>query len=741
MKMHSMNDIWPRIGKLSAPLDQSGLARVIKGVLETILHLPWLATNAGGVFIAHPQKGYLELVTQINFTPFIAGTCSRVQYGHCLCGRVAQSGKLLHVDCVDERHETRYEGMSNHGHYVVPIKWENELLGVLVLYVEVHHQFNEDEGKVLEDFASLIAQLIQSWRVRQDMAIADMILLHSNHGIIVTDSELKIQWANQAFKKISGYSQEEILDQTPGVLSSGRHNVQFYKAMWKQIDEQGFWEGEIWNRRKDGKVCPHWANIIALKDQKGKVLRYAALYMDLSAIKAAQEKIHQLAFYDEITGLPNINYLREKLDKLLAADGNRGDVAILVFSLNHFQEINASLGRHAGDAVLREVANRIRGILPQCLIARVGTDEFAVVLHHLPGNSADIEASAWQLVHCLQNRLRPHFEYAFQELDLVSTIGLAWGRNDELDPESLLKRATLALSACKARKGIDCLAYDIDLGRKIEHRHVLANSIVQALKQREFSLVYQPQVDNDGEMVGAEVLLRWENQTYGMIPPDFFVPLAEERGYIIEIGSWVFEETLRQIRKWREAGVFRDQRFPKFAINLSPLQLMSRHVVTSIIEACDYCKELPDALELEVTESSMEHHFESVSEHMRLLAERGFKLALDDFGTGHSSLARLHQFPVDILKIDRSFVTNMSQGSAHVALVKSIVDMAHALGLQVVAEGVENQKQYDILLKLGCDFFQGYFFSKPLGGDEFIAWAKRGSEVFQSQFLLKSMDG
>ena len=740
MNMNGVRDLWPRLGEVSGPLDNDSLAEILKGVLETILHLPWLATNAGGVFVAHPQKGHLELVTQINFSPFIAGTCRRVQYGHCLCGRVAQSGRLLHVDCVDERHETRYEGMSNHGHYVVPIKWEDDLLGVMVLYVEVHHQFDENEGKVLEDFASLMGQLIQTWRVRQDMAIADMILLHSNHGIIMTDSDLKIQWANRAFEAISGYRLNEILGQTPGLLCSGKHSVDFYNAMWSQIEQRGYWEGEIWNRHKNGGIYPHWLNIVALKDTEGRILRYAGLYVDLSPIKAAQERIHHLAFYDEVTGLPNINCLRDKLGRMLAVSGEKGEVVVLLFSLKHFQEINASLGRKAGDAVLREVASRIQGILQPGVVARVGTDEFAMAWHS-PGGPTNVETTVGQVVRSLEIRLRSPFEYAFQELDLVCSVGVAWGENGDVETESLLKRATLALNACKSRSGVSYMAYDLDLGRQIEHRHLLANSITTAIKSGEFSLVYQPQVGRDGKMTGAEVLLRWENQIYGMIPPDFFVPLAEERGYIIEIGAWVFEETLRQIRRWRDQDAFGDQRFPKLAINLSPLQLMSRNVITSLVNACDICEEHPGTIEFEVTESSMEHHFESVSEHMRLLAEHGFKLALDDFGTGHSSLARLHQFPVDILKIDRSFVVNMSQGSAHVALVRSIVDMAHALGLQVVAEGVENQKQYDILLKLGCDFFQGFFFSKPLGGDEFIAWVKQRSETFRSQFLLESVDG
>ncbi|HHJ38207.1 MAG: hypothetical protein AXA67_03705 [Methylothermaceae bacteria B42] len=718
--MKAEQEIWPRLGGIDTQLGNHSLAEVLRSILETILQLPWLAMDAGGIFLNHPREKRLELLTQINFTPYIAGTCSQVRHGHCLCGRVAQTGRLLHVDCVDERHETQYEGMSNHGHYVVPIRWEDEVVGIMVLYVAVHHPCDEDEVKVLEDFADLIGLLIHTWRIRQDMALADRILIHSSHGILITDDRLRIQWVNRALEHISGYRLEELVGMTPGIFASGRHDSAFYKAMWHRIEAEGRWEGEIWNRNRAGDIHPHWLSVLSLKDQDGKTLQYAGLYVDLSEIKAAQERIHHLAYFDEVTGLPNLNWLKGLLPGQLESLGDGGHLFLLLLSATHFQEINGVLGHNVGDAVLREITRRLSEAVRSGKIVRTGTDEFAVVWH---GSDAP-ESAILRQIHRLERCLAVPFQHAYQSLDLRCRMGAGWCRSGDLDVEILLKQASTALAACK-RQTSDSgyLIYSEALGEKVRQRQHLAGLLIHAVERRELSLRFQPQVDVHGRLVGAEVLLRWENGEYGAVPPDLFIPLAEEGGQIIEIGTWVFEETLRHLHCWHERQVFAYDAFPRVAINLSPLQLMSPHVVRHFIETCRLCGEPADSIELEVTESSMEHYFDLMVRQVRQLAAGGFKIAIDDFGTGHSSLARLQQFPLHVLKIDRSFVTNMALADSHVTLIRSIVDMAHGLGLKVVVEGVETPEQYATLSALGCDYFQGYFFSPPLTETEFLHWA------------------
>ncbi len=712
-------EVWPRLGGIDTQLGNQGLAQVLRSVLETILQLPWLAMNAGGIFLNHPREKRLELLTQINFTPYIAGTCSQVRHGHCLCGRVAQTGRLLHVDCVDERHETRYEGMSNHGHYVVPIRWEDEVVGVMVLYVAVHHSYDEDEVKVLEDFADLIGLLIHTWRVRQDMALADRILIHSSHGILITDDRLRIQWVNRAMERLSGYRREELIGKTPGVFASGRHDPSFYDAMWRRIEAEGRWEGEIWNRNRNGGIHPHWLSILSLKDRDGKILQYAGLYVDLSEIKAAEERIHHLAYYDEVTGLPNLSWFKGLLPVHMDNLGDGGNLFLLLLSVTRFQEINAVLGHNVGDAVLREIARRLGEAAGSGKIVRTGTDEFAVIWR---GSEAPEPAILGQ-IHRLEKCLAVPFQHAYQSLDLRCRMGAAWCRTGELDAEELLKQASTALAACKRRNDSGYRIYSEALGEKVRRRQHLASLLPHAVERRELSLRFQPQVDAQGRLVGAEVLLRWENGEYGTVPPGLFIPLAEEGGQIVEIGTWVFEETLRHLHRWHDSRVFADGTVPRLAVNLSPMQLLSPHVVRHFIETCRLFEGMTDLIELEVTESSMEHYFDIMVQHVRQLAAGGFKIAIDDFGTGHSSLARLQQFPLHVLKIDRSFVTNMAQGDSHVTLIQSIVDMAHGLDLKVVVEGVETADQYATLRALGCDYFQGYFFSPPLTETEFLHWA------------------
>jgi len=700
---------------------------VLHGILETILQLPWLDTNAGGVFLAEPANKRLRLAATVNFPPSIKSACAKVRYGHCLCGRVAASAEILHTTCVDERHETHYEGMCDHGHYVVPIKLQNRLLGVMTLYIKTGHAYDAGEAHILENFAGIIALLIHGVQIHQEKRLADLILAHSSHGVVITDRKLKIQWVNRAFEKVSGYSIEEAVGMTPSMLRSGRQGSDFYAAMWRSINEQGFWEGEIWNRRKDGEIYPEWLNIVALKDDHNKVLRYAGMFIDLSPIKSAEEKIHRLAYYDSVTGLPNASLLHERLEQMLARSrSNDRRVVVLTLNLDYFHEINSGLGRRAGDAVLCEAARRICGVMKSAVKARMGTDEFVITyLERHENDDEKIPALAGEVAAAINARLHASFEFEQHELTLEGSIGIAWGNGRDTDAESLLRRSAIALAHCKEHSRGGYQIHTPEMERQADYRRFLGMAIGKAIERDELFLVYQPQTDRRGRVTGAEVLLRWHSEEYGDIPPDVFIGIAEERGVIIDIGRWVLEGTLDQMARWRAAGLYDSGRFPRLAVNVSPHQILSKNIIEEFAEACAARGFQPESVELEITETGITRYSDHVIEHLHALSDMGFKITIDDFGTGYSSLSRLRHFPVDVLKIDRSFVSNMATDASDATLVKSTIDMAHALGFRVVAEGVEDASQLSRLMEFGCDVFQGYYFSKPVGAEEFLEYASK----------------
>ncbi len=702
-----------------------GIGDVLKSVLDTILHLPWLDTNAGGIFLAEPETRQLRLVAELNFSPPIKNSCARVNYGHCLCGRVAESVKVLHASCVDEQHETHYEGMCDHGHYVVPVKMQDQLLGVMVLYIKTGHSYNANEVEVLENFSDIIALIIHSTQIHQDKKLAELILAHSTHGVTITDHEMKIEWVNSAFEKVSGYTSKEVIGRTPRILKSGRQGKDFYAAMWRSIDEQGYWEGEIWNRRKNGEIYPEWLNIVALKNREGEVLRYAGMFVDLTPIKSAEEKIHQLAYYDNITGLANSSLLHKRLKQMLSCSlAEGGEVVVLVLDLDHFHDINAGLGRRVGDAILKETAQRISDIIKGAVTARMGADEF--IIAYLEKNKEEqLPAVIDKIMQKLKARLQVSFQFEQHELFLDNSIGIAWGKSPNSTAESLLRHSAIALAHCKEHSRGGYQLHNQEMEQQADYRRFLGMAIGKAIEKNELFLVYQPQIDRMGEIIGAEVLLRWHSEEFGNVPPDLFINIAEERGNIIDIGRWVLERTLDQMNHWRETGQCNSGCFKRLAINVSPHQIMSRNIVNEFATACTSRGFSPESIELEITETGITQFSDNVIEHLQALSDMGFQIAIDDFGTGHSSLSRLNNFPVNILKIDRSFVNNMINGSSDSALVKSIINMAHTLGFQVIAEGVETALQLQMLMDFGCDIFQGYYFSKPVSADEFMAYAEK----------------
>ncbi len=724
-----------RVSKLPTALSATGdsgqvsrarddLRSLLLSILKTLTRLPWLATDAGGVFLAHPDDRRLELVAHINFSPYIQGACDKVAYGHCLCGRVAESGQLLHTGCVDHRHETRYEGMGDHGHYVVPIRDDTGLLGVYTLYVASGHTFRQEEADVLEDFAATMATVIRMHRMRQEKALADLIIENSQHGVVITDHDNRILWCNPTFETVTGYTLEEVKGKSPSILSSGRHAPDFYRRMWHDIRTRGQWQGQIWNRRKNGEVYPGFLNIMALHDETGSVVRYAGLFVDLTEIHRTQEHVRRLAYYDQLTGLPNLIKFTNELETELRKARNQG-IAVLKLDLDHFHEINNALGRKMGDAMLVEVARRLQDGLPDCLLARIEADRFLIAGHLQAPPGTGNGSLPEGLISRVQSALASDISLEGHRISLRSTIGLYLGQAGD-SPETCIERASLALTEAKRARRGEALVFDDTLRCRAEHASYITLNIAHAVDRNQLFLVYQPQVNQTGGLVGAEALLRWETPEYGSIPPDVFIPHAERRGEISRIGHWAFEQAVEQFSRWRSLLRSCDRQF-KLSVNLSPAQLIGHDVTTSFVEICNRMGVSPESLVLEVTETAVMQAAEVIRKRLEGLAAAGFRIAIDDFGTGHSSLSRLHEFPIDIFKIDRSFVTRIESGGKHLAIVRTMIHMAHELGHGVVAEGVENDRQFAILRNLGCDHFQGYLFSRPIPAQALESFAMRRS--------------
>ena len=711
----------------------SELGRLLEKILKNIIHLPWLHTDAGGIFINHPEQQRLELVAHVNFSPFIQGSCARVAHGRCLCGQVAVSGRTLHVDCVDHRHEVRYEGMADHGHYVLPIRHGDDVLGVMVLYVAVGHQEKREEVQVLEDFADTIANLILATRLRHDKALADLILEHSAQGVLVTDENLRIEWVNPAFERMTGYTLAELRGQSPSVLRSEVHDTSFFGRMWDAIHQEGHWEGEIWNRHRDGSYHPHFLSIVRVRDSSGRVVRYAGTFVDLTEIRAAERRIHRLAYFDKVTGLPNTEHFHNSLGRMLASARHKNrKVLVAILDLDHFHEINESLGHRLGNVMLSEFSSRLRASVPKSVLARLGADQFAIAKELSDEASREPLPSIESLAAMLDQATGSPLLFEHQEIPFSCTMGIALSEAEDRDPEAVSARALVALRHAKDHCRGGYRIFDEEVGKQVELSRFITTGIARAIRNSELYLVYQPQVDADSRLLGAEVLLRWNSPSHGFIPPSRFIPIAEEKGKIIELGLWVFENAIQTLSLWQRRNRHRGAGLRRLAINVSPVQLMAQNLVKDLCEVCQRHGVPTGCIELEITETGLMHLSDRVISHLHELNEAGFHIAIDDFGTGFSSLARLHQFPLDILKIDRSFVMELSQSHSRKALVRSIIDMAHALGYEVVAEGVEDREQYRQLRQMGCDLYQGYLFGRPMEAVEFhascIASGSAGSE-------------
>lgn len=545
----------------------------------------------------------------------------------------------------------------------------------------------------------------------------------SQEGMFITDGQRVILRVNQAFTEITGYAAEEAIGQTQALLESGRHDAAFLEEIDVSIRHTGAWKGEIWNRRKNGKVHPDWLTITAVIGD-GIVTHYVATLTDISARKVAEEEIRHLAFYDQLTGLPNRRLLLDRLTQALAIsarNGRRG--ALLFIDLDNFKTLNDTQGHQMGDLLLKQVALRLTGSVRESdTVARLGGDEFVIMLEGLSSQSLQAATEIEKAGEKILEVLNESYLFAGQHFHSSASIGAAQFSGHSITVEDLLRQADLAMYQSKAA-GRNCLHFfDPGMQAKVTARAAIEADLREAVLKEQFLLYYQPQVAGDDHLSGAEVLVRWEHPTRGLIAPADFITIAESTGLILPLGQWVLETACRQIKIW--AGK------PKLAhltlsVNVSARQFHDNAFVSQVLAVLDQTGANPNQLKLELTESLLVSNVEDVIFKMTVLKARGIGFALDDFGTGYSSLSYLSRLPLDQLKIDRSFVMNIESSASAATICAATISLAHSLKLQVVAEGVETEGQRHFLnIENRCDAIQGYLYSRPLPLREFEAFVR-----------------
>ncbi|MGE5471137.1 MAG: putative bifunctional diguanylate cyclase/phosphodiesterase [Bacteroidota bacterium] len=547
--------------------------------------------------------------------------------------------------------------------------------------------------------------------------------LQSHEAVLVSDADNRIVSVNPAFTEMSGYEPAEVLGRDPKILASGRMTVPQYRQIWQALADTGFWQGEIWDRRKNGSVFPKWTSISVIRDAAGQVVNYVASFTDISEHKEAADRLAHLAYHDPLTQLPNRLAFESQLDLALKSRSRDGhQIALMLIDLDRFKNINDTLGHHVGDGLLKEVAIRLReSVRGSDIVARLGGDEFIVVLPDIDGPLV-----AASIAGKVQRNLADSYLVGEHVLYATPSIGISIFPNDGGDGDVLLRNADAAMYHAKNAGRNNYQFYAAHMNEAASARLQMENALRQAVsgitpENSQFSLHFQPQIHvASGRVIGMEALARWRHPTLGNVPPVEFIALAEETGLIQPLGDWILWETCRQIHVFRQQGIC-DLRV---AINISAQQLRHESLPFVVLGALACYDLKPADVELEITESTAMQNPEFTLSILNDLAARGIMLAIDDFGTGYSSLAYLKHLPIQRLKLDRSFVKDIETDANDAAICSATVALGHNLGLELVAEGVETPAQRDFLAQLGCDVLQGYLYSKPLPADEIVAWLR-----------------
>ncbi len=567
-------------------------------------------------------------------------------------------------------------------------------------------------------------------KAEEQKGLAATMFEESNEGVLITDERGRIQRVNRGFTVVTGFTEQEVVGKTPAVLASGRHDPQFYKEMWERLTNTGTWTGEIWNRRKNGEIYPEWLKITTVRGGESEVRHFVAIFSDIGDHKRTGQDVERFAFYDTLTDLPNRTLFVERLKHaLIRSHRDNQPVVLLYLDLDRFKSVNDTLGHQTGDLLLQHVATRLRLIVrAHDTVARLGGDEFTVVLADMEDHAVAID-TARRVAENIREQLARPFYVGGREVVTGSSIGIAVHPQDGETYSDLVKHADIAMYHAKQSGGNGHAFFSKEMNARVVRRVSLETALRHALRRNELSLAYQPVVDAANmRVIGVEALLRW-NGPDGAVSPLEFIPILEDLGLGDDVARWVVATASREVRSWSFPGA--DAIW--LSVNLSPQQL-HRMRVNWLTEALNGAGFPATRLVVEVTEDHFRHHTDAIIASLEEIRQLGAHVALDDFGAGHSSLGRLRHFPIDIVKIDKSFVDGLPHDSKDLAIVTTIITMARHLGLKFLAEGVESAGQLNQLKSQGCIFIQGYFFAKPMPGKGCAAWCATFGHQPATQF-------
>lgn len=633
------------------------------------------------------------------------------------CGTAAYTGQRVIVEDIAthpywEGYRALAEQAQLRSGWSEPIKnATGKVIGTFAIYHRIPRAPTPEDIQVIEQAAGLAALAIDKSRVNEELQLALLVYQNSSEAMMVTDKDGTILTINSAFTRLTGCSQEDVLGKKPETFGSGEHA--FYHNIWQEIDENGHWEGEIADRRKNGETYTKWLTVNSIFNRDGTVHRRVVLFYDITEKKKTEELVWQQANFDPLTGLPNRRMFHDRLDQdMRKAHRSNTPLALLFLDLDRFKEVNDTLGHGMGDLLLKEAAKRlINCVRDTDTVARLGGDEFTVILSEIqdPG-------CVERIVQDILTRLSEPFLLGEEMAYITTSIGITLYPDDAIEIDALLKNADQAMYAAKQMGRNRCSYFTPSMQETAQTRMRLARDLRSALSGNEFRVYYQPIIElTTGHIHKAEALIRWQHPQLGLISPAKFIPVAEETSLINEIGDLVFLEASRQCQLWRK--LFR----PDFqiSINKSPVQFRSERVQKTWADQLELLGLPGPSIVVEITEGLLMDANVTVNNKLLQFRDAGIQVALDDFGTGYSSLSYLQRFDIDYIKIDQSFVRNLAPGSNDLALCEAIIVMAHKLNMKVIAEGVETTVQRDLLIAAGCDYAQGYLFSKPVPKDAF----------------------
>lgn len=634
------------------------------------------------------------------------------------CERVAIENIQEHPDWSEQRASVIREGLVSCWSEPL-LSSQRELLGTFAIYQRSPALPTPAEFALIQDAANLASVAIERKRTEEQLHLANMVYSASTEAIYVADAHDHLIAVNPAFESLTGYPAREAIGRPASFLKAERNPADLQERIDEALEKTGHWQGDVWSRRKNGEIYAESLTMTIIRDDDGSARYRVALFSDITEKKNTEQAVWLQANNDALTNLPNRRLFRDRLvQDINRAARARQQVALLFIDLDHFKQVNDVLGHDAGDTLLIEAAQRIRACVRDSdTVARLGGDEFTVILY-----GGDCVNVAERVCAQMLSNLAQPFMLGKEKAYISASIGITLYPDDARDIEGLLKNADQAMYAAKEIGRNAYSWFTAELQEAAQARHALANDLRNALPNNEFELYFQPIIDLENERPAkAEVLLRWCHPVRGMISPDEFIPVAEEIGLIAEIGDWVLIEAIRQARDWPTVG----GEPVSVSINKSPREFSAQDCAERWIAAITESAFNPAHMILEITESTIIQDRHSVSEKLDRLRQAGIRIAIDDFGTGYSSLAYLKKFPIDFLKIDRSFVRDISTDGSDRALCEAIITIANLMDMEVVAEGVESTDQREFLFNVGCDYCQGYLYSPPLSGWDFLEYLRR----------------